>query len=124
MYSPQKGLQQARLYADCLNAKFGYRPPIFLSNGFETYLVDDMSAPMRKVSGIFSQGELQTIMNRRDTQLPLSTVKVNMDISGRYYQVEAISRTCVNFEQGHRRVCSSWQLARAKRAFRQVSQMF
>lgn len=55
MYSPQKGLQQARLYADCLNAKFGYRPPIFLSNGFETYLVDDMSAPMRKVSGIFSQ---------------------------------------------------------------------
>ncbi len=103
MYSPQKGLQQARLYADCLNAKYGYRPPIFLSNGFETFFVDDETPPMRKVSGLFSQGELQTILNRKDTVLPLSTVKVNMDISGRYYQVEAISRVCANIEEGHRR---------------------
>lgn len=103
MYSPQKGLQQARLYADCLYARYGYRPPIFLSNGFETFFIDDESAPMRKVSGIFSQGELQTILNRRGTELPLSTVKVNTDISGRYYQIEAIGRVCANIEEGHRR---------------------
>lgn len=103
MYSPQKGLQQARLYADCLNAKYGYRPPIFLSNGFETFFVDDESAPMRKVSGVFSQGELATILNRRGTVQPLSTVKVDMNISGRYYQVEAIRRVCANIEEGHRR---------------------
>ena len=103
MYSPQKGLQQARLYADCLNARFGYRPPIFLSNGFETFFVDDEEAPMRKVSGVFSRDELQTILNRRGTVKPLSSVKVNMDISGRYYQVEAIRRVCANIEEGHRR---------------------
>lgn len=103
MYSPQKGLQQARLYADCLNAKYGYRPLIFLSNGFETFFVDDESAPMRKVSGVFSQGELATILNRRGTVQPLSTVKVDMNISGRYYQVEAIRRVCANIEEGHRR---------------------
>lgn len=103
MYSPQKGLQQARLYADCLNAKFGYRPPIFLSNGFETFFVDDEEAPMRKVSGIFSRDELQTILNRRGTVLPLSSIRVDMDISGRYYQVEAIKRVCANIEEGHRR---------------------
>lgn len=103
MCSPKKGLQQARLYADCLNAKYGYRPPIFLSNGFETFFVDDESAPMRKVSGVFSQGELATILNRRGTVQPLSTVKVDMNISGRYYQVEAIRRVCANIEEGHRR---------------------
>lgn len=103
MYSPQKGLQQARLYADCLNAKYGYRPPIFLSNGFEMFFVDDESAPMRKVSGVFSQGELATILNRRGMVQPLSTVKVDMNISGRYYQVEAIRRVCANIEEGHRR---------------------
>ena len=103
MYSPQKGLQQARLYSDCINAKFGYRPPIFLSNGFETFFVDDEEAPMRKVSGIFSRDELQTILNRRGTVLPLSAVKVDMDISGRYYQVEAIRRVCANIEEGHRK---------------------
>ena len=103
MYDPQKGLQQARLYADCLNAKFGYRPPLFLSNGFETFFCDDEAAPMRKVSGVFSQAELQTILNRRGKMPPLSTIRVNEDIAGRYYQIEAIRRVCANLEEGHRK---------------------
>ena len=103
MYDAQKGLQQARLYADCLNAKFGCRPPIFLSNGFEIYLCDDQTAPMRKVSGVFSRSELQTILNRRGAIVPLSTVRVDEDIAGRYYQIEAIRRVCANIEEGHRK---------------------
>lgn len=103
MYDAQKGLQQARLYADCLNAKFGYRPPIFLSNGFETFFCDDEAAPMRKVSGVFSRSELQTILNRRGSIVPLSKVHVNENIAGRYYQIEAIRRVCANIEEGHRK---------------------
>ncbi|MBQ9021231.1 MAG: DEAD/DEAH box helicase family protein [Eggerthellaceae bacterium] len=106
MYSPQKGLQQARLYAQCLQEEYGYAPPIFLSNGYETFFVDDQAAPMRKVSGVFSQGELQTIMNRRGKLVPLSQVQVNTDIAGdakHYYQMEAIRKVCNNIEEGHRK---------------------
>lgn len=106
MYSPQKGLQQARLYAQCLNAEYGYRPPIFLSNGYETFYVDDDAAPMRKVSGVFSQADLATILNRRGKLPPLSSVQVNANIAGdakHYYQLEAIRSVCNNIEQGNRR---------------------
>ena len=105
--SVQKGLQQARLYAECLQAEFGYRPLIFLSNGFDTMFVDDESAPMRQVSGVSSKDDLQRIMNRRGSCKRFSSVQVNTDIAGggtnRYYQVEAIKRACANFDEGHRR---------------------
>lgn len=105
--SAQKGLQQARLYANCLQKEFGYRPLIFLSNGFDTLFVDDESAPMRQVSGIFSRDELQRIMNRRSNAKPLVSIPVNEQIAGggtnRYYQIEAIKCACANFDQGHRR---------------------
>lgn len=35
------GQQQARLYADCLQHRFGQRPLIFYSNGYEHWLWDD-----------------------------------------------------------------------------------
>ena len=105
--SAQKGKQQARLYADCLQAEFGYRPLIFLSNGFDTFFIDDESGPERQVSGVFSRDDLQRIMNRRGSCQTLSSVSVNIDIAGgganRYYQVEAIKRACANFDEGHRR---------------------
>lgn len=106
MYSPQKGIQQARLYARCLENEYGYKPPIFLTNGFETFFLDDDSAPMRKVSGFFSQDELQRIINRRNGTVKPSTLRVNEAIAGggkRYYQVEAIERVCANIESGHRK---------------------
>ena len=105
--SAHKGKQQARLYADCLQAEFGYRPLIFLSNGFDTFFIDDESGPERQVSGVFSRDDLQRIMNRRGSCQTLSSVSVNTDIAGgganRYYQVEAIKRACANFDEGHRR---------------------
>lgn len=105
--SAQKGKQQARLYADCLQAEFGYRPLIFLSNGFDTLFIDDESGPERQVSGVFSRDDLQRIMNRRGSCQTLFSVPVNTDIAGgganRYYQVEAIKRACANFDEGHRR---------------------
>ena len=35
------GQQQAKLYADCLEARFGQRPVIFYSNGYEHWIWDD-----------------------------------------------------------------------------------
>ncbi len=105
--SADKGLQQARLYADCLQEEYGYRPLIFLSNGFETFFVDDESTPKRRVSGVSSRDDLQRILNRRGSCAALASVEVNTEIAGggtnRYYQVEAIKRACANFDEGHRR---------------------
>jgi type I restriction enzyme R subunit len=48
---PNKGKQQAKLYADCIEKMHGQRPIIFYTNGFETYIWDDLNYPARKVSG-------------------------------------------------------------------------
>ena len=63
---PNIGRKQAVLYADCLERKFGRRPMMFTTNGFETYFWDDQTAPQRKVSGIFCKDDLQKLMNRPD----------------------------------------------------------
>lgn len=103
MYSAEKGLQQARLYARCIEQEYGYRPMIFLSNGFETSFCDDTEAPYRPVSGVFGQSDLQRLMNQRGIKTDLSTVKIKEAITDRYYQIEAIRRVCSNFQEGHRR---------------------
>lgn len=48
-YDPKKGLEQSRQYAKCLEREFGYRPLIFLSNGYATEFVDDENGPSRPV---------------------------------------------------------------------------
>ena len=49
------GRQQAKLYADLLEKKFGQRPIIFLSNGFDTRIWNDRYYPEHPVSGIYSK---------------------------------------------------------------------
>lgn len=105
-YSADKGEQQARLYASCLAAEFGYRPLIFLSNGFETFFIDGAS-PKRRVSGVFSRDDLRRILRRHQEGNSPSSVAINQEIAGggagRYYQAEAIRRVCANIEEGHRK---------------------
>lgn len=100
---PMIGKKQCVLYADCLERKYGRRPMMFLTNGFETHFWDDESAPMRPVSGIFSKDDLQKLMDRRTTRKELATIKINDDITDRYYQKEAIRACGEHFETGHRR---------------------
>lgn len=102
-YDPKKGLEQSRQYAACLEREFGYRPLIFLSNGYTTYFVDDENGPYRPVGGVFSQDDLQRLMNRRKQALDPLTVQVNLAVAGRYYQVEAIRAFCEALNQGKRR---------------------
>ncbi|MFI3327156.1 MAG: DEAD/DEAH box helicase family protein, partial [Clostridia bacterium] len=100
---PIIGKKQAVLYADCLERKYGRRPMMFVTNGFETYFWDDTQAPMRPVSGIFSKDDLQKLMDRRTAKKDLSFIKINDDITDRYYQKEAIRACSEHFETGHRR---------------------
>ena len=100
---PNIGRKQAVLYADCLERKFGRRPMMFTTNGFETYFWDNQSGPQREVSGIFSKDDLQKLMNRRTERLELLSIPVDDKITDRYYQKEAIRAVCERIEQGFRK---------------------
>lgn len=100
---PNIGRKQAVLYADCLERKFGRRPMMFTTNGFETYFWDDMSSPQRKVSGFFTKSDLEKLMNRREMRKKLSTIPIDDKITDRYYQKEAIRAVCEHIEEGFRK---------------------
>ena len=100
---PNIGRKQAVLYADCLERRFGRRPMMFTTNGFETYFWDDRSGPQRKVSGIFSKDDLQKLMNRRTERLDLMTIPIDDKITDRYYQKEAIRAVCEQIGLGFRK---------------------
>lgn len=101
--SAAEGQQQAKLYADCLEAETGQRPVIFYSNGIETFLWDDASGyPPRPTQGFFTADELGLMVRRRHTRRPLATEPVNDGIAGRYYQTTAIKAVGQAFDNRRR----------------------
>ncbi len=100
---PRVGQQQAKLYADCLEAEFGQRPIIFCSNGYEHWLWDEARYPPRPVSGFLSKDEVGLAIRRRATLRPLGSVDVNPEIVERFYQTRAIRRVSEAFEKDHLR---------------------
>ena len=100
---PNTGRTQARLYADCLERRFGRRPVMFTTNGFETFFWDDRDGPQRKVSGIFSKADLERILERRTSRLPLESISASDDITDRYYQKAAIRAVCEEVSRGVRK---------------------
>lgn len=97
------GQQQAKLYADCLEKEYAQRPIIYYTNGKEIYMWDDLSYPERKVSGYYTQDELQLLIKRRDSKENLEHIYIANDIANRPYQLEAVKKVCESFEQKHRR---------------------
>ena len=97
------GQQQAKLYADCLEKEYAQRPIIYYTNGKEIYMWDDLSYPERKVSGYYTQDELQLLIKRRDSKENLEHIFIANDIANRPYQLEAVKKVCESFEQKHRR---------------------
>lgn len=97
-----KGRQQAKLYADLLEQKHHRRPVVFLTNGFETRLVDNQY-PERKVSGIYSKRDLEKLFNLRTMRTSLAHITVDGNIAGRWYQEGAIKSVCSAFGERNRR---------------------
>lgn len=100
---PKTGRKQAVLYADCLERKFGRRPMMFTTNGFETDFWDDQTSPNRNVSGVFSKDDLQKLINRREERQNLNDIPINDKITDRYYQKEAIRAVCDQVQKGFRK---------------------
>ena len=100
---PAKGRQQAKLYADCLEAMHGQRPIIFYTNGYETYLWDDQAYTPRVVAGFYKKDELASLLHRRTHREPLDVTRVRDAIAGRYYQKRAIGSIGEQFGQARRK---------------------
>ncbi|QDW73271.1 DUF4145 domain-containing protein [Lachnospiraceae bacterium KGMB03038] len=99
---PAKGRQQAKLYADLMEQKYGRRPVIFLTNGFETR-IDDGKYPERKTAAIYSKRDLEKWFNLQAMRTSLEHISVNKNIAGRYYQEGAVKAVCDSFGKKNRR---------------------
>ena len=98
-----KGRQQAKLYADCLEAMHGRRPIIFYTNGYETHLWDDQAYAPRAVAGFYKKDELASLLHRRAHREPLDVTRVKNAIVERYYQKRAIGSIGEQFGQARRK---------------------
>lgn len=97
-----KGRKQADLYADLLEKKYHRRPCIFLTNGFDTRIIDGQY-PERKVACIYSKADLEKMFNLRRMRTSLAHVSVDKNIAGRYYQEAAVKAVCESFDKKNRR---------------------
>ncbi len=94
----REGQQQAKLYADCLEKKFGQRPIIYYTNGYEHWIWDDDAYPARSIQGFHKRDELELMIQRRKTRLPLKSLEISSDIVERHYQTRAIRKIGEAFE--------------------------
>ena len=95
----RSGQQQAKLYADRLEARFGQRPVIFYSNGYEHWIWDDSSSPPRQIGGFYKRDELELLIQRRTSRKALGPEPINRRIVERPYQQRAIRAVAKHFEQ-------------------------
>jgi type I restriction enzyme R subunit len=100
---PKAGRQQAKLYADCLEKMHGQRPVIFYTNGYESWMWDDISYPPRKVAGFYKKDELARLILRRSLRKALDVSAVKDAIVERYYQKRAIGSVFAHFTESRRK---------------------
>lgn len=96
------GKHQAELYADCLENQYGIRPVIYYSNGFQTFVIDGLGYPPRKILGFHTQEDL-LVIHRSRGRASITDQSVKDSITDREYQKRAIHSICNHFNKMHRR---------------------
>lgn len=97
------GKQQAKEYANCLEAQYKRRPIIFYTNGYDVFLWDDSRYPPRNAQGFYTKDELELMIQRRTTRKPLDEANINKSIVERHYQWRAIRKIAENFSEKNQR---------------------
>lgn len=100
--SPTEGKHQAELYADCLENQYKVRPVIYYTNGFETYVIDGLGYPPRRLYAFHTEKDLQLLIERRKRG-PITDFKTKDNITDRDYQKTAIKAVCEHLNKMHRR---------------------
>ena len=100
--SPIKGKHQAELYADCLEQQYGVRPVIYYTNGFETYIIDGLGYPPRRLFGFHTANDLEWMIQQRSRK-DITDFTVKDHITDRAYQKMAIKAVCEHLNKKHRK---------------------
>lgn len=96
------GSQQAKLYADCIERKWGVRPVIYYTNGYEIMMVDGAGYPSRRVFGYYTKDELHSLIVRRGIR-QITDTRIDPKISDRPFIQEAATAVCENYNNKHRK---------------------
>ena len=99
---PNVGKQQAILYADLLERKYGRRPVIYYTNGFTTYIIDGLGYPYRKIFAFHTADDLERLIQKR-SRGRINDVTVKNEITNREYQKRAIKAVCESFNNNKRK---------------------
>ena len=100
--SPIKGKHQAELYADCLEKQYGVRPVIYYTNGFETYIIDGLGYPPRRLFGFHTANDLELMIQQRSRK-DITDFMVKDHITDRAYQKMAVKSVCEHLNKKHRK---------------------
>lgn len=102
--SVEKGREQAKIYADALEKQYKQRPVIFYSNGYDIRILDDTQGyNSRKLYGYYSKDSLQYLIKQRSFKKDLNQTPIDINVAGRLYQMETITRVCERFVNKHRK---------------------
>ena len=100
LVNEDNGRVQACLYADALEKQYGVRPVIYYTNGYSIRIIDGLYID-RPIFGFHKKEELEYIIQKRNFKL--EDVNPDLDICGRYYQVDAIDEVIKHFKTQHSR---------------------
>ncbi len=97
-----EGRRQALLYADCLEKKYGQRPVVYYTNGYQTKVIDGLGYMDRSVFSFHSMDDLERIIQKRG-RADIRDLRINNDITNRDYQKTAIKSIIEWLNQKHSR---------------------
>lgn len=100
--SAVKGKHQAELYADCLEKQYGVRPVVYYTNGFQTYIIDGLGYPPRRLYSFHTEDDLERMLQKRGRK-DITDFSIKDHITDRYYQKTAIKAVCEHYNNKHRR---------------------
>ncbi|MBN1304966.1 MAG: DEAD/DEAH box helicase family protein [Anaerolineales bacterium] len=100
---PRLAQAQTEFYVTQIEQRQSFRPFGFMTNGHQIYFHDVGYQSKREVQGFFSRRDLENLLYSRQNRRPLTDIEVNLSITNRTYQIEAVRRVCETFEQGKRR---------------------
>lgn len=95
------GRVQACLYADRLEAKYGVKPIIYYTNGYDLFIIDGVYPQGRQIFGFHTKDELEFLIQKRNIEL--KDTKVDLSICERYYQQDAIAEVVNHIKSKHTR---------------------
>lgn len=108
-----EGRRQAIMYAELLEKKYGTKPVIYYTNGFETMVIDGMGYADRAVYGFHSMDDLERLIQKRNRSTisvtsPSPSGKAGVGLWGgviasRPYQKTAIKSVIEWLNKKHRR---------------------